>query len=388
MRQRAAQRAFWGSLSLLVYLYLAFPVLVILRGALRGRPVRRGRSQPTVSLIIAAHNEEALIVQKLLNALELDYPPKQLEIIVASDGSDDQTNELVSGFASRGVRLLALPRQGKNATLNAAAATSSGQILVFNDADMAIAPDSLSTLVAAFEDPDVGGIAGERRHRGHASRSPLARMLGHASQTFQKLLSQGGSVTIAGLLYAIRREHFRPVPANVVDDFFIPAQVILDKRRLVFDHRATTYPLGPPQRVRAPFLRTLRMNVQYLRSYVHLAGLFNPFGSGFYSIQILSHKVLRRFLIIPLTALLMSGLVLWRTASVYRIVTLMQLALHGMALAGLSVQSLGIKRVPLLRRVMTFDRELVAAGVALGAVFFDSASDRWDSHRVEDPPGT
>jgi len=130
------------------------------------------------------------------------------------------------------------------------------------------------------------------------------------------------------------------------------------------------------------------MNVQYLRSYVHLAGILNPFRSGFFSIQILSHKILRRFLVIPFTALLMAGLVLWRTAFVYRIVTLLQLTLHGMALGGLVLQSLGIRRAPLLRRVMTFDRELVAAGVALGAVFLESASDRWESHRVEEPTGT
>src|SRR5437773_533547 len=124
MRYTPIQWLFWGSLGLLIYAYIGFPLLVFLRALLWPRPVKRGSDTPMVSLIIAAHNEAALITQKLDNTLALDYPRAQLEIIVASDGSDDGTNELVAGYGAPGVRLLALPRQGKNLTLNAAVAVA------------------------------------------------------------------------------------------------------------------------------------------------------------------------------------------------------------------------------------------------------------------------
>jgi glycosyltransferase involved in cell wall biosynthesis len=375
-----ARRVFWACIALLTYLYAVFPAIVIARG-LAGRPFRPKAWQPTVSLIICAHNEEALIVDKLRNALQLRYPRDRLEIIVASDGSSDRTVELASGFASDGVKVLDLPRLGKNGAISVAAAASTGQILVFNDADMAMTPDAIARLAEALGDPAVGGVAGERRHRDHASRG-VARLFTGASRQFQVLLSRGGSITIAGLLYAVRREHFRPVPSSVVDDFFIPSQVILDAQRLVFEPRAATYPLGPPRRVRAPFARSMRMSVQYLHSYVQLAPLFDPRRSGFYALQLASHKVLRRFLVFPLVALMAASLQLWTAGRVYRAVTLLHAGFHLAAISALLMRTLGLPTGPALRGVLRFERELLAAGAALPAALATGPADRWESHRV------
>src|SRR5690554_6675566 len=110
--------AFWAAAALVVYTYLLFPLLVMLRARLRPKPYRAADIQPSVSMIIAAYNEENTIAAKLENILSLDYPRERLEVPIASDGSSDNTDEIVRRYADRGVRLLSLPRQGKAAALN------------------------------------------------------------------------------------------------------------------------------------------------------------------------------------------------------------------------------------------------------------------------------
>src|SRR5262249_23567863 len=113
---------FWGALGLVLYTYIGFPVLLFVRGRLQRRPVAKSGIAPCVSIIITVHNEAATIGAKLDNVLALDYPRERLEIVIASDGSDDGTNEIVAGYADYGVKLLPFPRLGKIPALNAAVA--------------------------------------------------------------------------------------------------------------------------------------------------------------------------------------------------------------------------------------------------------------------------
>src|SRR5690606_11676330 len=123
-----------------------------------------------VSLIIAAYNEAQNIAAKIDNSLALDYPREKLEIVIASDGSTDGTDEIVRRYASQGIRLLSLPRRGKAPALNAAVAAANGEVLVVSDANSMYAPDAIQALVRPFADPEVGGVAGnqvylkEQRH--------------------------------------------------------------------------------------------------------------------------------------------------------------------------------------------------------------------------------
>ena len=138
---------FWSATGLLAYTYVLFPLLVLLRAALRPRPYDSRELTPSVTLVISARNEAASIGAKLENLLSLDYPDDRLEVVIASDGSDDGTDELVQGYAGR-VRLVALSRVGKAAALNAAVAEAGGEILVFSDANSIYAPDALRALVS------------------------------------------------------------------------------------------------------------------------------------------------------------------------------------------------------------------------------------------------
>src|SRR3989304_2421855 len=153
--QGLAWIGFWLAAGSLLYVDAVFPAMLAAVGWLRRREVNKKPITPSVSLIIAAYNEEESIGQRLENALELDYPEEALEIIVASDGSTDRTETIVQRYAHHRVRLLRLPRCGKIPALNAAAAHSHGQILIFSDANSMYNRQALRKLVRNFADPQV-----------------------------------------------------------------------------------------------------------------------------------------------------------------------------------------------------------------------------------------
>src|SRR5436190_16771776 len=149
---------FWASLGLLAWTHLGYPLAAALGARLRPRLVLKAELTPTVSLIVAAHNEEDVIERRLENLLALDYPADRLEIVVASDASDDRTDELV-GHEPR-VRLIRCPRGGKVAAQNHTVPQTSGEILAFTDANATWAPDALRKLVRSFADPEVAYVCG------------------------------------------------------------------------------------------------------------------------------------------------------------------------------------------------------------------------------------
>lgn len=329
---------FWCSLGMIAYPYAIFPALVVLRGLLRRRPFRCGEYAGRVTLIIAAHNEAPSIGAKLDNICSLAPLRTPLEVIVASDGSTDGTQEIARGYAESGFVLLDLPRAGKARALNAAVAAARGEILAFTDANSMLGPQALPALLAPFADPAVGGVAGDQRYlkrssgglsgAGEKSYWSLDRLL----KVFQ---SRAGSATSAtGALYAIRREHFTEVAEGVTDDFFISTGVVARGRRLVFAPDAVAVEPVASTSSRE-FGRKVRVITRGLYGVLVRRELLNPFRHGFYALQLLSHKVLRRLVVFPLLALAAAAPLLWGQGPVYQAATLSQGLVYGLALAGL-----------------------------------------------------
>src|SRR5919204_3826771 len=188
---------FWASLASVGYAYVGFPVIAVIRGLLRREERYDEAATPTVSVVIAAHNEGAVISRKLENVLSLDYPRDHLAVVVASDGSTDDTAARVLAAGSDRVRLLDLPRRGKGQTLNDAVAASAGKILVFTDADVVTPPDAMRHLVAPFADPRVGAVAAEKRDRDHGGTG-VARASWRARRTVRRMPGRAGSVSGGG----------------------------------------------------------------------------------------------------------------------------------------------------------------------------------------------
>src|ERR1043165_4349375 len=158
---------FWASLGAIAYVYVGYPVLLFLVSRVWSRRVAKAPVTPTVTMVIAAYNEEQAIAGKLDNSLALDYPPDKLDILIASDGSKDRTNRIVRRYEARypgRVTLLDLPRGGKTVGQNHAADVARGEILVFSDATTMYDPQAVRAMVANYADPAVGSVGGDVRY--------------------------------------------------------------------------------------------------------------------------------------------------------------------------------------------------------------------------------
>ena len=369
---------FWTSFCLILYTYIGFPLLVAARGLLRSRPVKLGSSDtPLVSLIIAAYNEAPVIKKKIDNTLALDYPRDCLEIVVASDGCDDGTPELVMEYNLPVIKLLRLPRQGKNLTLNDAVAVARGDVLVFTDADSMLAPDSLRYLVAPLSDAAVGGVAGDYRHDTAAKGGASERTYWQFERRLKALQCRVDSMTSAwGPIFAIRRELFQPIPPGVTDDYFTSAQVLAAHRRLVFEPRAVA--VGPvADSARQEFRRKVRIITAGLRGVWKMRQLFNPLEYGFLAVQIFSHKFLRRLMVIPLVLLSLTAPFLGAHGWFYKLAALGQFAFHGAAALGFVLRNTSLGQLKLLRLPFFFDMVYTAAAVALVNLFSGARHDIW-----------
>jgi cellulose synthase/poly-beta-1,6-N-acetylglucosamine synthase-like glycosyltransferase len=376
---------FWLSLLALVYGYAGFPLLIAIVGKLRHRVVRRAPVTPTMSLIIAAYNEEEGIAERLENALTVDYPRAALDILVASDGSSDATAAIVAGYATRGVRLLQLPRQGKIPALNEAVRHATGEILVFSDANIHFHPQALRSLARNFADPDVGGASGNSGYRLPVDGESSSRGEGlywRYDSWLKEMESRTGSIVSAhGGLYALRRELYRPLGETAVtDDFAISTAVIEQGRRLVFDAEALAYELAIPEANRE-FRRKVRLMTRAWRSVALRRGLLNPFRHGFYSLVLFSHKVLRRLLPLVLLVLLACSLLLAPDGGIYLAAAVGQLLFYALAALGFLARR---ARVGMSRAIYVpfyYCLANAAALVALGKFLSGSRIALWEPQR-------
>jgi cellulose synthase/poly-beta-1,6-N-acetylglucosamine synthase-like glycosyltransferase len=260
-----------------------------------------------VTLLIAAYNEEATIAEKLENSLALDYPPDRLQILVAADGSDDHTPDIVQSFASRGVELsYSPPRHGKMAAINRARPQSRGEIVVFSDANNIYEPGVLRELVAPFADPTVGGVTGAKSiMRGDGALGESEGLYWKYESFIKKQETRLGSTTgVAGEILAIRRSLFESPPDNIInDDFYIAMRLIQRGYRIIYNPKARSV-----ERVSASaqdeIARRARIVAGRYQAIV-LAPQLLPFQNPLIIWQVVSHKFLR-----PLVPFAMVGALL------------------------------------------------------------------------------
>jgi len=291
---------FWSGLFLLFYSYIGYPLFLIVVSkmmspkSLRKREVERWT---TVSILIAAYNEEKVIRDKLKNCLALDYPAELLEIYVASDGSSDKTNDIVRRYAEKEKRihLLEFPRTGKSGVLNKAMACIKSEIVVFSDANTEYIREALINLVKHFSDEKVGCVCGRLIYRnpGEIVSGKGESLYWRYETVLKKMESRLGYVAGAnGAIYAIRRELFEPLPAGTInDDFTISMRIVQKGFRSVYDENAIAYEDVAPN-MESEFRRHVRDAVGHYIAVYHMIGLLNPF-LGLRSFIYWSHRLLR-----------------------------------------------------------------------------------------------
>lgn len=359
---------FWGSVLTLAWVFAGFPVTVGVWGAIRRARPRQAEITPSVSLLIAAHNEERHIERKIRNALALDYRADRLEILVASDGSTDATEEIVRKYEAQGVRLLALPRGGKIAALDALVGEASGGILVFTDANTLFAKGAVRKLVRSFVDTSVGGVSGNQVHRFAGDEDSIGRgesLYWKYDKWLKARESETGSIVSAdGAIYAIRKTLYRKPPPHVNDDFVISASVVQQGSRLVFESEAIAWepPMG---QARDEFTRKVRILSRGWWSVLSVRSLLNPFRHGFYSLTLFSHKILRRLTPVMFLGTLTGSLLLAGSSPAFLAVALGHGLLLGLAGLGAAQRNAGIGRTRLLSMPFFFCLANYAALVGL-----------------------
>lgn len=331
-----AEFIYWACLLLPVYAYLGYPLMLSLLSPLF--PVRRyGNALPMdISIVIAAHNEAQHIEEKLRMLLAQDYHARSLQIILASDGSSDDTVACARKVADPRISVLDLPRLGKAAALNAGVAHSRGEILVFTDADNQWAYDTLRHLLAPLGDPEVGACAGHMEipvpGKGLSLGDSLYR---HYEGWLRRVENRTDCMVSAdGALLALRRELFQPIPAQVNDDFFLSTCAPAAGKSIVYVPKARVIDQGVDE-ANKQFRRRLRVTVGGLLSLAHRRALLNPLRHGLYAIGLISHKLIRRLAPVLLLPLLLSNAWLWDDHPFYRLTLVGQLLGYAMALIGL-----------------------------------------------------
>jgi len=329
-----ALAAFWGALGVIVWVYLGYPLVLWAAATLRRRPVALAPIEPTVSIVVCAYNEARHIRRKLEEALALDYPADRLEVIVASDGSTDGTDDIVREFAPR-VRLLALGRRaGKTAAQNAAVATATGDILVFSDVTTVYPRGNLRAMVRNFADPQVGCVGGDLIYLreggtpGSAEVEGRAVFWGYERQLRIWESRHHSMIGVAGCAYAMRRSLYVPLDPAVISDFVQPGKVTERGYRTVLETGAPVYEPAESRSLGEELHRRARIITRGLRGAFCMPALLDPLRHPWFALELWSHRVLRWLMPVFLLVLLAASVPLAPRGPLYGLALGGQLAVY------------------------------------------------------------
>jgi cellulose synthase/poly-beta-1,6-N-acetylglucosamine synthase-like glycosyltransferase len=322
---------FWLCVVLLVYAQLGYPLVLAALGRLRhARAAAPAPAEPpTVSLIVAAYDEEAVIARKVGNALALDYPRERLEVVVASDGSSDATVQEARRAGAD--RVLELERGGKIRAQDAAVAQSRADVVAFSDANSTWAPDALATLVGAFADGTVGYACGQVRFVNDGGTNQEG-LYWRYEMALRALESRLGSITAGnGAIYATRRESYIEVDPIMGHDLSFPFNMVKRGWRAVYVPQARATEKMVPS-IEGEFARKRRM-MSHTWPIVLRGGLLSPRGyPPLYALMIASHRVLRYVAPFLHAGAFVASAVLFTTSPVYAVAFILQIALIAAAL--------------------------------------------------------
>lgn len=367
-----AELVFWLSATWIAYALVLYPGLALVVGALRGalRTPVRGDATPRLSVLISAYNEEKAIEDKVRRTLALDYPPDRLEVIVASDGSTDRTDEIVRGIDDPRVHLFrAEGRVGKTATLNGAVESATGEILVFSDATGIYSENALRALAARFADPAVGCVAGRVAYRygedgtskGFRGYQRLVVAIRNAENAF------GDQTSVSGSIHAVRRALFRPSAPAFSPDVLDAVHTVAQGYRVVYEYDAVSLE-DSRNSSRQEFAARVRISVQnnnmtpyVLRELLHARRWFFLF-------QVVSHKMLRWWMWVPLCILAVSNLVLLEQGGKYLLFGVAQVVFYALAALGMA-RGAGGRRLDAISSMASF---FVIGNAAMCAGAFQS----------------
>lgn len=374
---------FWVCIGVMGYVYVGYPALVYLMSLLFPRSIKQAEIEPNVTVLITAFNEEDSIREKLENTLKIDYLAEKLEILVASDGSTDRTDTIVEEFASRGVKLFRQEgRVGKTTTQNNAVEQASGEIVLFSDATTMYREDVFQHILPAFADESVGCVAGRLIYVDEGSTT-----VGRGAQsywgyeTFIKIAESRACSLIgaSGCLYAVRKSAYEPMYAEACSDFLICTSLYRKGLRSVFAPDAVCF-----EHTNRRASDELRMRVRVIsQTFTDLwrnRDMLNPIKSGFFAIELISHKLLRYAVPLVLFVFFIASIVFAGTSAFYAAALLLQIVFYSLALIGWFLERTG-KRPHLLAMPLYFVLANLASVMAFYKFLRGETFARWEPIR-------
>ena len=299
-------------LIIMFYSYVGYPLTLILISFFsKVRVLKNDQFLPEVSMLIAAYNEEETIAEKIKNSLELNYPKNKIEIVVVSDGSTDQTDEIVKTFEKEGVRLFRVEgRVGKTEARNQAVLAMRREIIVFSDATAVYEKDAILKLVRNFADPSVGMVSGNLLYvdKGQSSMGPATKLYWNYEKSIKKAQSRLYTLTGAvGCINAFRRRLYHVLPPNIIEDFTEPLMIVAQDYRIVYEEEAISYE-RTTQKPSQEFNMRVRVIRGGMKGFIYAFRRLNFKKHSLVLFQLFCHKVLRWLMPIFLIILFISNL--------------------------------------------------------------------------------
>lgn len=332
---------FWLSALVIFWTYFGYILLLKLVSLIHTRPVESSDFRPQISIIITGYNEEKRIRQKLDNTLDLDYPKDKLEIIVVSDASTDKTEDIVREYEDRGVKLLVIPeRHGKHYGQGRGIRLAKSDIVVCSDATTFLPKGAVAQIVSNFSDPTVGCVSSRDEVVGEDGKVEGEGAYVRYEMILRDLESKVGSlVGLSGSFFAVRKILTEEWIDDMSSDFYTPIVTRKHGYRAIADPRAVgQYKVQRnPQREFERKVRTVVHGLEVLFEFVYI---LNPLKYGFFSIQIISHKLMRWLVPFALVAVFGLNLLLLDHGAIYRLSMAVQVGFYILVSLGLLFEKL------------------------------------------------
>ncbi len=382
-----AEILFWGTCVLVVYTYIGYPLFISFLSMLFNNKVRSANREPFVSIIISAYNEEKDIGKKLENSLSLDYPKDKLEIIVASDGSTDRTDDIVNRYeantAGAMVKLHRVEgRLGKTAAQNSAVRIAKGEVVIFSDAASLYDRNVVRALVRNYADSSVGAVSGMYRYinRTNGSVGTATIRFWNFENFIKSRQTRIKTITgCCGCIYSVRRAAYTELPPNIISDLVEPLAILKKGYRVVFEPDALAYE-ETTEKPQDEFKMRVRVIVRGMNGLLYMRSLLNPFRYPFVAFQLWSHKILRWLVPVFCIVFFLSNAFLVTGHPVYRALFVAQIAFYSLAAVGAFLDSRGIK-AKALSIPMYFTIVNAASLVSLFKVFKGENIVVWQTQR-------
>jgi cellulose synthase/poly-beta-1,6-N-acetylglucosamine synthase-like glycosyltransferase len=358
---------FWISIILVSYAYFLYILILLFLSFFQcaDHNKKKFNKIDSVSLLISAYNEQDVIEDKLKNSLELDYPKDHLEIVVVSDGSNDNTNRIVARYFHKGITLRYYPgRLGKTACLNKAVPLARGDIIVFSDANSLYDAQAIKHLVQGFVNKTIGFVTGKTKYVSRNGDTSLhaVGIYSHIENLTKKLETKIGSCVGAdGAIFAIRKDLYLPLQPYDINDLVIPLKINeLGFRGVLADDAVCIE--TKTRGTKAEFKRHVRITSRSLRAIFHHTSLLNPFKYPLFSFELISHKLIKFFA--PLFLILMIitniSIVFTKNYGIYLFALLGQAIFY--SLSWLEYEQL---RVPFLSKLISFSHTFFTFNLAI-----------------------